>query len=127
MNTLRTFSSADPLQGYDKTQIELMKEQLILVNDQDEQIEDELSFYVSIYDSLHFYLHHLFQAGLRVMSSPTEDDDTKTAAEDIKDDRTDLIDEEFSRILNAVNKRRHMIDTFNRYGKKFDLTANETS
>lgn len=38
MNTLRTFSSADPLQGYDKTQIELMKEQLILVNDQDEQI-----------------------------------------------------------------------------------------
>lgn len=38
MNTFRAFSTEDPLDGYCETQVEFMKEQLILVNHNDEEI-----------------------------------------------------------------------------------------
>ena len=93
------------------------------INDQENiQIEDEvIAFYASTYDTIHFYLNHLFDAELRVISSKIDTDD-----KDESDDESESTDGAFTTILQ---RRKDATDMFNRIvtGKKFDLTAANTS
>lgn len=93
-------------------------------NSDDIDSDDLLQFYALTMDSLHFYLFHLYDVGLRVMSNNNQQD------EETKSDG--LIDHNFSRIHNTIQDRRKTADTyFNRFekatiNKKFDLATNDT-
>eukprot|EP01084_Bolivina_argentea_P238634 400903_1 len=63
-------------------------------NDKEKRADFVLHFYENTMDSLHFYLFHLFDVGLRV--SKSHNDDTKSES----DKNVKCFDEEFSRIIS---------------------------
>eukprot|EP01084_Bolivina_argentea_P278820 476507_1 len=69
-------------------------------NDKQAEIDDDVvHFYAQSMDSLHFYLLHLYQCGLRT-EKPNED-----GSNDIKNDDIDNVknfDKEFSRISRLI-------------------------
>ena len=76
------------------------------------QIDDNdknLNFYVSTMDSLHFYLHHLFDVGLRIKSSTNENEDKSQ-------------DAQFSRVYEAVNKGKEVSKSFDRFQNNTKFT-----
>ena len=83
-----------------------------------------LNFYVSNMDSLHFYLIHLYDCGLRVR----RDKYTQNTEEKKEDNNTytdDTFDAEFARICKAINQRRSITSSFDRFKStnKFNIDA----
>ena len=82
-----------------------------------EQINDTnelLNFYISIMDSMHIFVFHLFDVGLRVRStSPIESNEDESQ------------DEQFSRICFQVNACREISKSFRRFrsNSKFKFTT----
>ena len=79
---------------------------------QDNIVDKKLEFYMSTIDSLHFYLQHLFDVGLRVKSNTNENEDQSP-------------DAQFSRIYEAVNKGKEVSKSFDRFqdNTKFTISA----
>ena len=71
-----------------------------------------LDFYISNIDSVHFYLLHLYDSGLRIKS------DKNKQNREQKDDQTytdNTFDAEFARICKSINQRRSITSSFNRF------------
>ena len=87
--------------------------------DNKQEIKNELNpflnFYKQIIDSLHFYLYHLFECGLRSIPHSKINDDV----DDI------YFDKEFFRMNNCLNQRKYLIQTFNRFknNDKFNINV----
>eukprot|EP01084_Bolivina_argentea_P263327 445653_1 len=112
-------------------------------DDNEAKTVDELcNFYTKILDSLHFYLLHLYQCGLRTQKQ--NEDDIKNGDTDHGDDEyfhqefarvsrliqaeahhddDKCFDKEFSRISRLIQERQHITTTFNRFknNTKFSL------
>jgi len=71
-------------------------------------LDPVLSFYKETMDSLHFYLFHCFDAGLR-----TKKPDNNNDEEEAKGDR--YFDAEFNRIHRIVSEKRDITKRFNRF------------
>ena len=81
-------------------------------NNNDDESINLLNFYIDTMDSLHFYLLHLFDCGLRVKRDENkENEDTKIQ----ENDNDDVFDVAFDRIAKAVNQRKSVRDFFNRF------------
>ena len=94
-------------------------------NDNDNIFDGQFEFYKTTMDSLHFYLLHLFHVGLRTMENTAnqeiqEEEEIKQEEEENKN-----FDKEFSQIVKAVNDRRHISDSFDRFksNDKFNISA----
>ena len=72
-------------------------------------------------DSLHFYLFHLYQCGLRVIQS-----EEKEKEDEEKGDK-EYFDAAFSRIVKAINERKHITANFNRFenNNKYNLNVQQ--
>ena len=70
-----------------------------------------LNFYKTVIDSLHFYLFHLYDSGLRVLRKKT---DEKEDEEDIEDGNN-CFDKEFARIQSEINIRKEESGAFSRF------------
>ena len=75
-------------------------------------------------DSLHFYLYHLFDTGLRVHKTQIEADDQDEKIENEDDIDFDV---EFSRTVKAINALRSICDSFQRFQstQKFSINTNK--
>ena len=80
-----------------------------------ETLDTKLNFYKQTMDSLHFYLFHCFDAGLRTMKH--DDNETKTDDDDNKNN-FEYFDAEFSRINKMISERKHITNSFNRFKTK---------
>ncbi len=89
-------------------------------SDDEKQIEDGIThFYKTIFDSLHFYLIHLYECGLRIPTSTTNDDNMDNKNDD---DNNIYFDNAFSRVTRLINERQHIISSFNRFkSNKFSI------
>ena len=81
-----------------------------------------LNFYISNIDSLHFYLLHLYDFGLRIKI------DKNTQNIEQKDDQTytdDTFDAAFAKICKTINQRRSITSSFDRFKSttKFSIDA----
>ena len=74
----------------------------------DHALDPILSFYKETMDSLHFYLFHCFDAGVRTKKPDNNNDD-----EEEKGDR--YFDAEFNRIHRIVSEKRNITKTFDRF------------
>ena len=87
--------------------------------------DETLNFYKTIYDTLHFYLYHLFDVGLRVFKGEEEKgEDGDIKYNELKN--TQYFDKEFARIHHAINQRKHLQLSFNRFNNshKFSIDSN---
>ena len=86
-------------------------------HDSNNSNDDMMNFYRLCMDSLHFYLNHLFEAGLRI-KAPLE-----AAVQGV-----DCIDHCFSRMVSIIKDSQSVTNNFNRFkcNKKFDFTRNDT-
>ena len=94
-------------------------------NNRDED-DDLLNFYTDTIDSLHFYLLHLFDCGLRVKRD--DNDKNEENKDETQFDDNTLIDAAFAGILRAVNARKSTRESFNRFKntQKFSIqTSNK--
>merc|ERR1712024_161793 len=73
-------------------------------------LDPVLSFYKETMDSLHFYLFHCFDAGLRTKNPDNNNDDDDDDDDEGKGDR--YFDAEFSRIHRVVSEKRNITKTF---------------
>eukprot|EP01084_Bolivina_argentea_P238632 400900_1 len=91
-------------------------------NDNDSESDSVLNFYTTTMDSLHFYLFHLFDVGLRVKSNPNDID-----IKDENDNNVKCFDKEFSRIISMINERKHITAAFNRFNTndKFNINVKQ--
>ena len=78
--------------------------------------DDSLKFYLSIIDSLHFYLHHLFDVALRIRSIP------------IKEKQEQSPQSEFARICTVVKTGRELTKSFDQLQNhsKFNFSISQT-
>eukprot|EP01083_Nonionella_stella_P173475 598520_1 len=87
-----------------------------------EQSSDAIvQFYSQLMDSLHFYLLHLFECGLRTPNVTPNDDDN----DDKKEDHDQYFDKQFARVSRMVNERHHIRLSFGRFktNTKFNIQA----
>ena len=79
-----------------------------------ENMDQSLEFYKSTMDSLHLYLYHLFDVGLRVRSN---------------DDQKDQSGSEISPVNEAVKKGKEISKSFARFksNSKFNITTGKLS
>ena len=76
-------------------------------------------FYQESMDSLHFYLYHLFDCGLRAVPSAPNDEELKNDDDDNNNIKNgDCFDAEFSRINKTINDRKHITEQFDRFEVK---------
>eukprot|EP01083_Nonionella_stella_P086494 240342_1 len=84
-------------------------------------MDSTVQFYSHLMDSLHFYLLHLFECGLRTPNvNPNDDDD-----DDKKEDHDQYFDKQFARVSRIVNERHHIRQSFGRFktNTKFNMQA----
>ena len=86
------------------------------MKDEEENQDKVLKFYTSIMDSLHFYLHHLFDVGLRVRSNLLENEEDKSK------------ESEFKRVCAAVKAGREVTKSFDKFQSqaKFNFSISQT-
>lgn len=79
--------------------------------------DNKLHFYKTKMDSLHFYLFHLFQSGLRIHTMSYKDKQPDN------DTNTQYIDTQFQNISNAIKQRRKATASFHRLqnNQKFNI------
>eukprot|EP01084_Bolivina_argentea_P098392 176834_1 len=88
--------------------------------------EPKLSFYKNVMDSMHFYICHLYDTGLRSL-----DIDNDLQDEEIKrvDDKN--FDKEFYRLNKNIRNRNHLTTSFERFksnkNNKFNIVANQNA
>eukprot|EP01083_Nonionella_stella_P237085 832042_1 len=83
-----------------------------------------VQLYSQLMDSLHFYLLHLFECGLRTPNvTPNDDDD-----DDKKEDHDQYFDKQFARVSRMVNDRHHTRLPFGRFktNTKFNMKTAPT-
>ena len=82
-------------------------------------------FYKRCMDSLHFYVMHMFDCGLRVHHQDNEQEEEIKDHDDGYDDAS--VDKQFARILKAINERRQVTLLFTRFrnNTKFNMTADQ--
>eukprot|EP01083_Nonionella_stella_P051470 136653_1 len=88
-----------------------------------EQSSDAIvQFYSQLMDSLHFYLLHLFDCGLRTPNVTANDDDDD---DDTNEDHDQYFDKQFARVSRMVNERHHIRLSFGRFktNTKFNIQA----
>ena len=88
----------------------------------------KLNFYENTIDSLHFYLHHIFEAGLRLKK---EDKEYKYDEKDQDDEMVSdsYYDGHFDKIKRILSERRNITKTFERFNsnKNTKFTINMTA
>merc|ERR550539_2266499 len=79
-------------------------------------IEDDqrLNFFATMFDSLHFWICHCFDAGFRFEASQQ----TKEEEEEDEKEKSTLFDAEFNRMNNAIRERDHLTASFERISPK---------
>ena len=75
-----------------------------------EKGDEMMNFYVSIFDSLHFWFYHCFDGGFRVKASSKEQE----KKENDQNGDNALFDAEFNRLNTAIRERSHLTDSFER-------------
>eukprot|EP01083_Nonionella_stella_P197235 725319_1 len=74
-----------------------------------------VQFYSQVLDSLHFYLVHLFECGLRTeQPNPNTADDDEEANQNMYT----YFDKAFDKVAKLINERQHIRSGFNRLEKK---------
>eukprot|EP01083_Nonionella_stella_P287534 978756_1 len=84
-------------------------------------------FYAQVLDSLHFYLLHLFECGLRTeKGNPNDTDDNKQV--DAAGNASKYFDKSFARVSKMINARQHIRLAFHRLknNSKFNIQAAES-
>ena len=98
-----------------------------VINDNENTMDPNLNFYKTTFDSLHFYLLHLFDVGLRTFRNEIKKNNEKEEEEEIKGDEDEVDDKcfdiEFAEIVKAINNRRDISDSFDRFksNNKFNI------
>ena len=93
-------------------------------NGKDENNENALDpilrFYQQSMDTLHFYVHHLYECGLRVIQN-----EEKEEKQDEEKGDKEYFDIAFSRGIKAINERKHITANFNRFknDNKYNLNV----
>ena len=92
-------------------------------NDKKNKNDKLLNFYVTTLDSLHFYLLHLFESGLRVKRGENKEKEE----EEEEQGEEDIFDFEFSRIYKEISKRRSTRKSFDRFksNSKFTISTSK--
>merc|ERR1712228_1044056 len=80
--------------------------------EQSNENDDTLSFYIQLFDSLHFYILHCYETGYRVL--PNNENDDEMMEEDEKKQNTEYFDAEFNRLHNEIKARLHLTASFER-------------
>ena len=84
-----------------------------------------LRFYKETMDSLHFYLFHCFDVGLRVKTE--ENNETKQEKKEKETEDKKLFDTAFSRINKMIAQRKHITQEFDRFSShknnKFNISV----
>ena len=87
-------------------------------------LDAKLTFYKETMDSLHFYLFHCFDAGLRTIKH----DDDEIKGDDENKNNLQYFDAAFSRINKMISARKDATDSFNRFktqNTKFRIITND--
>eukprot|EP01084_Bolivina_argentea_P253538 425920_1 len=78
------------------------------------QMDPILNFYKITMDSLHFYIFHLFDCGMRtIKTNNNENENDNKIKEETKD--SEYFDADFARINSIINDRKHITATFDRF------------
>ena len=99
-------------------------------NDHDDKKQNQndklLNFYVTTIDSLHFYLLHLFDSGMRIKRPKNE---KKQQEEEMEEERHDSekFDIEFSKMCQQIKQRRSIRKSFDRFksDQKFTISTSK--
>ena len=88
------------------------------------KMDPHLQLYANTMDSLHFYLSHLHDVGLRCLSQEEDDHDTD---DNINNKNNESYDPEFARIGSIISSTRSSSDRFNRVssGNKFNIEMDD--
>ena len=78
-------------------------------------LDTKFNFYTQTMDSLHFYLVHCFDAGVRTIK---HDDDETKGGDDDNENNSEYFDAAFNRINKMISERKHITDSFNRFKTK---------
>ena len=92
-------------------------------NNEDNKLDPILTFFKETFDSLHFYLLHLFECGMRTKKEIKENKEN----DDQYADDDEFVDKMFLRIHQNINQRKHLTKIFNRFknNKKFNININK--
>eukprot|EP01084_Bolivina_argentea_P268284 455632_1 len=78
-------------------------------------------FYVDLFDTLHYYLIHLYQSGLRI-----KQDEINKMTSEYNDTQYDCFDFEFSKLKTLIKQKSKKFDSFESSGNnKFNITFAE--
>eukprot|EP01084_Bolivina_argentea_P010880 20301_1 len=79
-----------------------------------------LEFYKTTMDSLHFYLFHIFDCGLRTIIADHIDED-----DEIKQEKGEYFDAAFARVTKMISDRNHNTASFSRFriNNKFNMVV----
>merc|ERR1712228_315481 len=88
--------------------------------------DDTLSFYIQLFDSLHFYIFHCYQTGYRVLPN----NENEMMEEDEKKQNTEYFDAQFARIHSMIRDRDNLTASFERTSStknsKFKINERES-
>ncbi len=82
-----------------------------------------LDFYKLTMDSLHFYIFHLFDCGLRTINIGNDIDEN----DEIKQDKKEYFDAAFARVTKMINDRKYITKSFQRFknNNKFSMVVHK--
>ncbi len=84
------------------------------------QMDPILNFYKITMDSLHFYIFHLFDCGMRTIILNDNENQIKEEKKD-----SEYFDADFARINSIINDRKHITQSFARFrnNNKFNINV----
>eukprot|EP01084_Bolivina_argentea_P010879 20299_1 len=94
-------------------------------NNNENMLDPILYFYKITMDSLHFYIFHLFDSGLRTIVT-NETDDMK---DNDSKEKSEYFDAAFARVSKMINDRKHVTASFSRFrtNNKFNMIVNNSN
>eukprot|EP01084_Bolivina_argentea_P038061 70380_1 len=97
-------------------------------NDESNVLDQTINLYKETMDSLHFYVFHLYDCGLRTVAAEISKDlqqNTKAVAFKENDEYFDVL---FSKIIKNVEQKKPITNCFHRFvgNKKFNINPNFT-
>ena len=85
-----------------------------ILNDNNSEENSSFDFFKETMDSLHYYIFHIFDSGLRTQTTPTTDDINDEKKSIARND-DEFFDSKFAELRQRINDKRENTKTFERF------------